>query len=91
MTGFALDMWIVWGVLAILFAAVKIYSDSLIKNEENQLILDDAFSQLKSEQATIQANVHKLAPIKMASMWIWIAASVFVVGYYILDIINQFK
>jgi hypothetical protein len=91
MTGFALDMWIVWGVLAILFAAIKIYSDSLIKNEENQLILDDAFSQLKSEQATIQANVHKLAPIKMASMWIWIAASVFVVGYYILDIINQFK
>jgi hypothetical protein len=91
MTGFVLNMWIVWGALAVLFAAIKIYSDSLIKNEENQLILDDAFSQLKSEQATIQANVHKLAPFKTISLWLWIAASVFVAGYYILDVINQFK
>ena len=91
MTGFVLYMWIVWGVLAVLFAAIKIYSGRLSQNEENQLILDDAFSQLKNEQAAIQANVHKLAPIKMASLWLWVAASVFIVGYYVLDVINQFK
>jgi hypothetical protein len=37
------------------------------------------------------ARVNKLAPIKMASLWLWVAASVFVVGYYVLDVINQFK
>jgi hypothetical protein len=84
-------MWIVWGVIALLFAALKIYSGRLSKDEENQLILDDAFSQLKTEQQAIQANVHKFAPVMTASLWLLIAATVFVAGYYIMDIINQFK
>jgi hypothetical protein len=91
MTGFVLDMWIVWGFLAIVALGVKIYSGRLSQNEDDQLILDDAFSHLKTEQAAIIARVNKLAPIKNASLWLFVAASVFVVGYYVLDIINQFK
>ena len=91
MTGFVPVMWMVWGVLALLVAGLRLFAASLSKNEENQLILDDAFSQLKTEQAAIQASVNKLAPIKMVSLWLFVAASVFVAGYYILDIINQFK
>jgi hypothetical protein len=37
------------------------------------------------------ARVNKLAPIKMVSLWLFVAATVFVAGYYILDIVNQFK
>ena len=91
MTGFVPVMWMVWGVIAILVLAVKIYSGKLSQNEDDQLILDDAFSHLKTEQAAIMARVNKLAPIKMVSLWLFVAATVFVAGYYILDIVNQFK
>ncbi len=91
MTGLVPVMWVVWGLLAVVLAGLKIYSGKLSQNEDDQLILDDAFSNLKTEQAAIVARVNKLAPIKMVSLWLFVAASVFVVGYYILDIINQFK
>ena len=91
MTGIVPVMWIVWGALAIVVLGVKIYSGKLSQSEDDQLILDDAFSNLKTEQAAIVARVNKLAPIKMVSLWLFIAASVFVAGYYILDVINQFK
>ena len=91
MTGIVPTMWLVWGLLALVVAGLKLYSGSLSKYEENQLILDDAFSQLKTEQAAIQANVHKLDPIRTVTFWMFIAASVFVAGYYVLDIVNQFK
>ncbi len=91
MTGIVPTMWIVWGVIVLLFLALKMYSGRLSKYEENQLILDDAFSQLKNEQQAIQDNVHKLAPFRIASLWLLVAATLFVAGYYILDIVNQFK
>jgi hypothetical protein len=84
-------MWIVWAALAVVAAALKLYSGKLSQNEENQLILDDAFTNLKSEQAAIQASIHKLAPIQTVSFWLFVAATVFIVGYYVLDIISQFK
>ena len=91
MTGLVSTMWMVWGVLALLFAGIKVYSGKISQNEENQLILDDAFSHLKTEQAAIQANVHRLAPFKMVSLWLLVAATVFIVGYYVVDVVNQFR
>ena len=91
MTGMIQTMWIVWGVIGLLFLATKMYIGRLSKYEENQLILDDAFSQLKTEQDAIQASIHKFVPIQLASQWLFIAATLFVVGYYALDVINQFN
>jgi hypothetical protein len=91
MTGMIQTMWVVWGVIGLLFLATKMYIGRLSKYEENQLILDDAFSQLKTEQDAIQASIHKFAPIQLASQWLFIAATLFVVGYYALDVINQFN
>jgi hypothetical protein len=91
MTGFVPTMWLIWGVLALVVAGLKIYSNSLSQNEDDQIILDDAFSNLKTEQAAIVARVNKLAPFKVVSLWLFVAASVFVAGYYIMDIFNQFK
>ena len=91
MTGLVSTMWMVWGVLALLFAGIKVYSGKLSQYEENQLILDDAFSHLKTEQAAIQASMNKLAPIKMVSLWLFVAATVFIAGYYVIDVINQFR
>ena len=57
----------------------------------NQLILDDAFDHLKNEQAMIVAKVDKVKPIENASIWLSVIATVFVAGYYVVDIARQFK
>jgi len=84
-------MWIVWAVVFVLFLGLKMYNGRLSKYEENQLILDDAFSHLKTEQEAIQASVHKLAPFRMVSLCLLIAATVFVAGYYVMDVVKQFN
>ncbi|MGA2046393.1 MAG: hypothetical protein ABSG96_01820 [Terracidiphilus sp.] len=91
MTGFVPVMWAIWGVLVVVMLALKIYSGRLSRNEENQLVLDSAFDNLKTEQAAIADSMHKLEPIRKASLWLVVAATVFVVGYYAMDVVNQFK
>jgi len=51
----------------------------------------DAFDNLKTEQAAIVASVNKVQPLRRASMWLTIAATVFVISYYAWDIFGQFK
>jgi len=36
-------------------------------------------------------KVSKVQPYLRAAMWLLAAMTLFVIGYYILDIINQFK
>ena len=91
MTGFVPVLWAIWGVLVVVMLALKIYSGRLSRNEENQLVLDSAFDNLKTEQAAIADSMHKLEPIRKASLWLVVAATVFVVGYYAMDVVNQFK
>jgi hypothetical protein len=84
-------MWSVWGVLVFIFAALFLYRSTLTKNEEDQIFLDDSFSHERTAQAAIIAKVNKIQPmIKGAAMLVGIA-TLFVVGYYIMDIIRQFK
>ncbi len=91
MTGFVPIMWAVWGVLVLVMLALKIYTGRLAQNEDDQLVLDDAFDNVRAEQAAIIAKVNKIQPIRRVSMWLAVAATVFVIGYYIWDIVNQFK
>jgi hypothetical protein len=91
MTGFVAIMWGIWGALVLAMLALKLYAGRLSRNEENQLVLDSAFDNLKSEQAAIADSMHKIEPMRKATFWLVIAASVFVLGYYILDVVNQFK
>jgi hypothetical protein len=89
--GFVPVMWGVWGLLVVITLALKVYTGRLSQNEDDQIFLDDAFDHLKTEQAAIAAKVNSLKPIRKAALWLAIAATVFVVGYYIFDIFNQFK
>jgi hypothetical protein len=91
MTGFVPVMWVIWGVLVLLMLVLKIYTDRLSRDEDDQIFLDDAFSHMKTEQATIVAKVNKVQPLKKASMWLAVAATVFVIGYYAFDVVGQFK
>ncbi len=91
MTGIVPIMWSVWGLLVVLMIILKIYTGRLSRDEDDQIVLDDAFDHVKAEQAAIMAKVNKLEPVRKASLWLVGLASLFVVGYYVLDIINQFK
>ena len=91
MTGMVPVMLAVWGVLAILFAALYLYRSRLTRDEDDQVILDDSFDNVKNEQAAIVEKVSKVQPYLRAAMWLLAAMTLFVIGYYILDIINQFK
>jgi type VI protein secretion system component VasF len=84
-------MWTVWGVLALITAALYIYRSSLTRDEDDQLYLDDAFQQEKSAQEAIVAKVNKTEPALRVSLWAIGAMTLFVAGFYILDFINQFK
>jgi hypothetical protein len=91
MTGFAPILWFVWGGLVVLLAALKVYSSRLSRDEDDQIILDDSFNHVKTEQAAIMARVHKIQPIEKTALWLVVGMTVVVVAYYIIDIFNQFK
>ena len=91
MTGFVLVMWTVWGVLALLLLFLKIFIGRLTQDEDDQLVLDATFDHVKAENDAIVAKVKKMEPVKRLVFWLLIAATVFVIGYYILDTVNQFK
>jgi len=84
-------MWSVWAGLVLILAALYLYRSNLEKDEEDQIFLDDAFNHVKSAQNAIVAKVNKVQPILRASMILVGVATVFVVGYYVMDIVKQFK
>ena len=84
-------MWSVWGALVLIMAALFIYRSSLTKDEEDQVFLDDAFSHEKSAQAAIIARINKVQPLVRAASALVGAATLFVIGYYVMDVVRQFK
>jgi hypothetical protein len=88
---FVWTMWIVWAVLVVIMAALHLYSSALSRGEDDQIYLDDAFAKEKAEQEEIAAKVAKIEPSLRVFRWLSSAATVFVIGYYIVDIVSQFK
>jgi hypothetical protein len=84
-------MWSVWGFTILLMAGVLLYRSRLGRDEEDQLFLDDSFSHEKANQAAIAARVGKVQPVLKGTRIIAAVATLFVIGYYIIDIINQFR
>jgi hypothetical protein len=91
MAGLVPVMWTVWGALVVIMLALKIYTGTLTRDEDDQLVLDSAFDRIKNEQAALVAKVEKIEPLRKAALWLVIVATVFVIGYYILDFAQQFK
>jgi hypothetical protein len=91
MTGFVPVMWSVWGLLVVLLAVVNLYASRLARDEEDQIFLGDGFTHERSAQAEIMAKVAKVEPVKRLVLWALGAMTVFVLGYYVLDIVRQFR
>jgi hypothetical protein len=84
-------MWTIWGALVLLLAAVWLYRSRLERDEEDQIFIDDAFSHERTAQAAIVARVNKVQPIMRVMLIVTGVATLFVIGYYVYDFINQFK
>jgi hypothetical protein len=84
-------MWAVWAALVLLFAALHLYRGRMGRDEEDQIFLTDSFSHEQAEQALIHQRVGKIQPAIRASMYLAGAATLFLIGYYALDIYRQFK
>jgi len=80
-------MWTVWGVLVLILAVLFVYRSKLTQDEDDQIILDESFDNVKNEQAEIVAKVNRIQPALRILQWLVAAATVFVVGYYIRDIL----
>ena len=84
-------MWTVWSAFVVFMAALYIYRSSLIKNEADQIFLDDAFSHERAEQAAIVTKVAKVEPLVRVTQWLVAAMSAFVLAYYVRDILLQLR
>jgi len=84
-------MWIVWGVVFLVFIAFKIYVGRLSRNEDGQIILQDSSNYMRAEQEAIQARLQKTRPVGNALFGLLGVMTVCVAGYYIMDIVRQFK
>lgn len=91
MTGFVPLMWAVWLVMVLLFAAVSVYASHLAKNEEDQLCLDDSSSRLRAEQDVIAARVRRVEPVKRVTLSLAGVMTLVVLGYYVLNMVDQFR
>jgi hypothetical protein len=87
MTPFVAVMWTVWGVLVLLVICLKIYAGRLTRDEDDQIILDDSFDNVKAEQAAIMAKVAKLDPVVRVVFWLAVTATLVVIVYYVRDVL----
>lgn len=82
-------MWIVWGALVVCLAALYIYRMNLTRDEDDQIVLDESFDNIKNEQAAIVAKVKKLEPLVRVFLWLVGIMTVVVIAYYVHDIMSQ--
>ena len=84
-------MWSVWGPTVLVLAIMFLYRSRLTRDEEDQIFLDDSFSHERTAQQAILAKVNKVQPLIRVSQIVVAIATLFVIGYYIMDIVNQFR
>jgi divalent metal cation (Fe/Co/Zn/Cd) transporter len=84
-------MWGVLGFLVLLTVGVHLYQSRLARDEEDQIFLSDGFEHEKAHQTAIAAKVSKIQPVLRTCQVLAAVALVFVIGYYIVDVVNQFK
>lgn len=87
--GFVSIMWGVWVAFIAILAALYFYRASLLKEENDQIVLDDVFESVRKEDAAIVAKVKKVEPVMKVVMWLVGAMTLFIIVYYVRDILIQ--
>jgi hypothetical protein len=86
-----LGMWIVWGVLVLVYVAIRIYVARLDLDENDTILLDDAFAHERAAQEAIIAKVKKIEPAQRVVLIAMVVMSLIVIGYYVWNMWQQFQ
>jgi hypothetical protein len=81
----------VWGFTVLILAIMLVYRARLTRDEEDQIFLDDSFDHEKSAQAAIVAKVEKVQPMVRGTEIVAGVATLFVIGYFVLDMVNHLR
>ena len=84
-------MWGAWGAMLLVFIGFKVYVSRISRNEDDQIVLQDSSDHVRREQEAIRQQVQKTKPIGRALLGVLSVMTVCVVGYYVMDMIRQFK
>jgi len=84
-------MWLVWGFSFLALIAFRVYVSRIRRNEDVQLVLQTSSAHIGQEQAAITARLESTKTAGKAILGIFCAVTLYVLGYYVLDIIRQFK
>ena len=88
---FVLCMWSVWGLLVLVYAAIRIYVARVDLDENDTILLDDAFSHERAAQEAIIAKVKKIEPARRVVLIALVVMSLIVIGYYVWNMWQQFQ
>ena len=84
-------MWGVWGALFLVFVGFKVYVSRLSRNEDDQLVLHASSDHLRAEQEAMVARLQKTKPVGTSILVLLAVMTLYVVGYYVMDVLRQFK
>lgn len=84
-------MWSVWGALFLVFIAFRVYVYNIRRNEDDQIVLHDSSAHVRQEQEAIMARLEGTKPVGLAILGLLGAMTLYVVGYYVMDVIRQFR
>ena len=79
------------GCFSSVFIAFKVYVARMSRNEDDQLVLQDSSDHLRTEQEAIMAQLQKTRPVGFALLGLLGLTTVYVAGYYVMDMVRQFK
>jgi hypothetical protein len=88
---FVPGMWAVWAVSLLVFISFKVYVSRLSRNEDDQLALLDSSNHVRAEQEVILARLQKTKPVGNAIYALFGVMTLYVAGYYLMDMVRQFK
>lgn len=84
-------MWMVWGVLVLFFVVFRLYVSRMSRNEDDQIVLQEPFEHVRAEQAAIAARLHRVEPVGRVLVGLVGAMTLYIVGFYVLNMIHQFR
>jgi hypothetical protein len=84
-------MWIVWGLLVLVYVAIRIYVLRVDLDENDTILLDDAFAHERAAQEAIIAKVKKIEPTQRVVLIALVVMSLIIIGYYVWNMWQQFQ
>ena len=86
-----LGMWSIWALFFVVYLVLRLYVARLSADENDTVLLDDAFAHERAAQEAIFAKVKKIQPAQRAALIGLGVMSLIVIVYYIWNVVQQFQ